>query len=112
MILTPIQPTGANTLALSSNTDYLIYELPEGTNWCTVQLDSDIAWTAAAAVTVRVGNNPSKQYDFPTGAVTFTALGMQPILEVTGCKYLLLKVTAAVAGTCVLVPTVNAGRDY
>lgn len=109
-ILQPIQPTGENTLALSSNVAYLIYELPEGSNRATVQLDSDVAWTAAAAVTVRVGNNPSKQHDFKSGAVVYTALGLNDPLDVTLCKYLLLKVTAAVAGTCVLMPTVNAGR--
>lgn len=110
-ILQPIQPTGENTLALSSNTAYLVYELPEGSNWATVQLDSDVAWTAAAVVVARIGNVVSKQHDFKSGAVYFTELGAQDTLEVTGWKYLLLKVSAAVAGTCVLIPTVNAGRD-
>lgn len=109
-ILQPIQPTGFDTLTLSDSTSYLIYELPEGTTHVTVQLDSELAWTALAVVTARVGNVVSRQHDFKNGAVTFNTLGGQDLLNVTGWKYLLLKVTAAVAGSCIVSPTVNAGR--
>ena len=100
-----------DALDLSSADSFLVYEIPAGHNWLTVDLTSSVAWTASAVVTASIGATSGKQRDFPGGAVTFNSLGVQDILEITGVRYIRFQVTTAQAGTCMVAPVVNTGKD-
>lgn len=113
-ILTAIRKNSAQNgefMRFASAEDFLLYELPDGTNWAVVQLDSDVSWPSGAVITVRVSNTVAKQYDFPVSPVTYAALGVQEILEVTGCRFLRLQVTTEGGTTETVTPTVRVGRD-
>lgn len=112
MILKPIQPVGDTKLRLANGEDALLYELPDGMDWAVFQLDlsEGTAWTTNAIVTVRAGLTKAKQYDFLV-AVTYTAVGVQLPIQVTGYRFINIYVSTPQAGANVIAPTLNVGKD-
>lgn len=110
-IIPPISPTGARSLRLANGEDTLQYDLPAGTDWIVVQLTATESWTASAVVTLEISIDGAAFAGFPSGAVTYDALGVQEICTVTGVTRVRLRVSTPQAGTCVVTPVVRAGRD-
>lgn len=110
MILKPTLPEGVAVLTLSNSNSYLTYEIPDGMDWAVFQLDTDTSWTAAAVVQAYGGLTQTRQYAFSIPA-TYTAVGVQTAITVTGLKYLRLQVSTLAAGTDTIMPTLNVGKD-
>ena len=110
MILKPIFPTNGTQLRLANGEDELLYEIPEGMDGGVFQLDTATSWTAASVVTAQGSLSKAKFYGFGIAA-TYTAVGIQLPLTITGLRYIRLYVSAAVAGSDVVVPIFNVWKN-
>lgn len=93
---------GATTLASASTSSELVYAI-EGTDQVCIQLDG--TWPGGLVITATLSNN-STFHPFPTGALTFTAVGLDRLRNVRGAGFLKLKVTVA-GGSTNITPTIN-----
>lgn len=116
MLLAPKQTitTGSPPrVTLATKDDSLVYLIPEGCDWCVVQLDYGPTgvWTSTAVITNEASLNGVNFYPYTAGAVTYTGVGLKAATVVTGIRSIRLRVSTAAAGTDVIVPTVNAGKN-
>ncbi len=100
MILTPFNSTDTpGELAPNEVGSSVLFRLDGRFDTLVLQLTM-VAGTSlpAATITVQISQDGINYYNFPSGAVTYAAVGVQTALSVTGLNYLRLVVTTE-AGT-------------
>lgn len=110
MILKPLdnlQPV----LDLDTADDSVVYAVPDGVDWIVAQLTALAAWTASAIVTLEISLDGQNWHNFPSGAVTYTASGITPILTITGVRFLRYRVSTAQVGDSTVNMVVNGGPN-
>lgn len=110
-MLVPQREVGKSWLDLGVKKDAMVFALPEGSDWATVQCSGINTWATSAVITIDASLDGGDFENFPDGSITKTAYGLYPILTVTGIRFLRVYVST-VGGSSVSVKlTVNAGRD-
>ena len=95
-------------LLLATGGDYITYDISDK-DWVNVQLVSaDGTAFGAATVTVDAATDGASFANFPAGAETITAFGLNDLIIVTGLSTLRVYVSAA-AGTARALVLVTAG---
>ncbi len=104
---------GKEGLAVNSPNDCMTFSIPEGSNFALVQLAMlSAASLPAATVTCEISVNGRDYVNFPSGAVTYAAVGIQTLLSITGVRFIRLRVsTAAGSGGEILGVFLSVGRD-
>lgn len=88
----PIYNSGESTKIGQSTLDRIVYRC-DGLSVFSFQVDQlDAAWSSGCVMTVRFGNTPESLYDSGT-AVTLSAFGITPAIDVTGRAFVCLEVT-------------------
>lgn len=78
-----------------------------------IQLDyaGTVVTFGSAVLTVQVSLDGVNYYAVPTTAVTYSAVGVQPLLRITGAYRLRLQVTTADAAAGRIIPVVRVGVE-
>ena len=99
---------GAHVLVLSTLGDHIDFELG-GYDWIIAEM-RDVGGNGWVTSTVKVliSNDRCNWFDFPTGAVTFTAAAIKDMIRITGVGYLRFVVGTAAGSAASAEIIVNA----
>lgn len=99
---------GTHVLSLSTLGDHIDFELGRY-DWIIAEM-KDVGGNGwgGATVNAMISNDQCNWFDFPTGAVTFTAAAIKDMIRITGVGYLRFVVSVAAGSAAAAMITVNS----